>query len=240
MKQALKTVTNSENSHEKRRRYTAAVAAIGGVAMWPVVLAAGTVTGTVGVVIAPIAAVTSTSSLLFSTPAPVGNLSFFTVSPQTTADTTTTETTDTSDTGDETTTEAQRLAASAPDPRFASSPASFGVFGLPNQTFSIALPRQTSFQSGGLNVSFSDFVHNAGSTPSIGQGGNSVFNVGAAINVSTATGETAAADPGTSGDTADTGGGDSTDSGDDGDGNIQVAEALPQSSPYINVIVSYN
>ena len=127
------------------------------------------------------------------------------------------------------------------------------MFGQPNQAFSVSLPTQAVFDTGGLVVSFTDFVHNAGASPTIGGNGNGIFNVGAAISVTPAgtNNESGGPDSGTGAD-ADSGDGgpgatEGAASGANGPagngtngGNQLLAEAFSVGSPYINVIVSYN
>lgn len=58
-------------------------------------------------------------------------------------------------------------------------PAVFSIAGLPTQTFAIVMPSPGSSATPNGTVAFSDFVHNAGGTPTIGVSGSSLFSVGA-------------------------------------------------------------
>lgn len=60
-------------------------------------------------------------------------------------------------------------------------PALFSISGQPNQSFSIVMPQAGVSSSAKGNFEFSNFVHNAGSTPTIGSDGSKVFAVGAIV-----------------------------------------------------------
>ena len=60
-------------------------------------------------------------------------------------------------------------------------PALFSISGIPDQTFSISVPQPGSTTSGQGQVEFVSFEHNAGTTPTIGSDGTSVFAVGAQV-----------------------------------------------------------
>ncbi|MEQ8664157.1 MAG: DUF4402 domain-containing protein [Rhodospirillales bacterium] len=69
--------------------------------------------------------------------------------------------------------------------RLISKPATFGVSGEPNQVYSVALPTVPTTTSAGVGqetvVVFSEFTHDAGVTPSMGEDGRAVFAVGARV-----------------------------------------------------------
>lgn len=109
------------------------------------------------------------------------------------------------------------------------TPARFTVFGQPNQVFAVTVPTSVVSSAGsGETVTFSDFSHDAGTTPVTGGSGSAVFAVGAAAQVSvdvssvgeTTTGGSDTGDAGTGGGSpADTGSADgfTAEAGTDGD-----------------------
>jgi len=136
--------------------------------------------------------------------------------------------------------------------------ASVGVSGSPNQTYSVLLPSQTMYSSGGNLVSLNNFAHNGGLTPSMDGFGGDIFSIGASI-VTVPIGEQSLIRtiPGTNANQAVILNGDSAEavpspnfqsiiSGTDGlntnDNQRQeiLAAAFTARSPFVNIVVSYN
>lgn len=67
-------------------------------------------------------------------------------------------------------------------------PAVFSIAGLPSQTFAIVMPIPATSLTPNGTFAFSDFVHNAGSTPTIGISGSSLFSVGARMQFTPSSG----------------------------------------------------
>ena len=125
---------------------------------------------------------------------------------------------------------------------------SVAVAGSPNQTFSVMLPALTMYSSSGQLITLSNFQHNAGSTPFLGNDGAAFFNVGAQVNQSPVTTTT----PGDGGDNDQNalqqlvpGVQSITSSLSDaillgGDRATVLAAAFTNRAPYVNIVVSYN
>jgi len=74
------------------------------------------------------------------------------------------------------------LAAIMPAARFQFAiPAIFSISGLPDQSFSIVMPQPGISTTAAGSFKFSNFKHNAGSTPTIGSNGSKVFSIGASV-----------------------------------------------------------
>lgn len=122
------------------------------------------------------------------------------------------------------------------------------VAGSPNQAYSVILPELTAYTSSGQLVTLSNFQHNAGSTPFLGNDGSAQFNVGAQVNQS----PLAATSPdGSDNDdlnalrqlspsiqTITSSLSDATLIG--GDRATVLASAFTNRSPFVNIVVSYN
>ncbi|WNK01091.1 hypothetical protein L2D14_06610 [Thalassospiraceae bacterium LMO-JJ14] len=142
-------------------------------------------------------------------------------SASTTADAGTAASTGTSATPDQA---ARTFAANGASPISIGPSAAVAVAGAPNQTFNVILPGKTSFASGGNVVKLSGFQHSAGATPALGSDGSGTFSIGAAVDTA----------PVAAGVAAGAGGG-------IGNGQQTVlAAAFTQSSPFVNIVVSYN
>lgn len=62
--------------------------------------------------------------------------------------------------------------------------ASVAIRGMPNQTFSIALPQTARMGRAARNIEVATFTHDAGQTPAIDRNGDLHFNIGATLFVS--------------------------------------------------------
>lgn len=160
----------------------------------------------------------------------------------------------TSETGDGSSTSSSGTSS---DPRFSNPNVSTAglkgassvlVAGSPNQAFSVTLPELTSYTSSGQLVTLSNFQHNAGSTPFLGNDGSAQFNVGAQVNQS----PLAVTSP-DNGDNDDLNASRQlspsiqtiTSSLSDpvllgGDRATVLASAFTNRSPFVNIVVSYN
>jgi len=136
--------------------------------------------------------------------------------------------------------------------------ASIGVSGGPNQTYSLFLPSQTMYSSGGNLISLNNFAHNGGLTPSMDGFGRDIFSIGASITTVPIGEESLIRTvPGTNSNQALFLNGDSAEavptpnfqsiiSGTDGfnanDNQRQeiLAAAFTARSPFVNIVVSYN
>lgn len=67
-------------------------------------------------------------------------------------------------------------------------PAVFTITGMPSQTFSVSMPQSGISSSASGSVEFTDFAHDAGSTPTIGVGGSTEFAVGARVKFTPSSG----------------------------------------------------
>lgn len=90
--------------------------------------------------------------------------------------------------GDHGTVELRPNGTLAPDGRAArdiraSFAAVFTLSGPPNKTYGIVVPNSTALTSGGAPNSVRTFLHDAGSTPALGEGGRGRFNVGAVFSL---------------------------------------------------------
>lgn len=130
------------------------------------------------------------------------------------------------------------------------------IAGAPNQTFSIVLPELTTFASSGQLVTLSNFQHNAGNTPFLGNDGSGVFNVGAQVNQQNVSSNAGPNNDGDVGESVDVSGqlapasqspalqsialvlSDTELLG--GDRATVMASAFTLKSPYVNIVVSYN
>ncbi len=59
----------------------------------------------------------------------------------------------------------------------------FKIFGTHNQTYSITFPSDASFVNGASAIRVVSFLHDAGGTPTLDQGGNGRFNIGATLSL---------------------------------------------------------
>lgn len=110
------------------------------------------------------------------------------------------------------------------------------------------LPESTIYTTSGQLVTLSNFQHNAGSTPFLGNDGAARFNIGAQVNQSPLTATTS--DTGQDNDlnaleqlapgiqTITSSLSDATLVG--GDRETVLAAAFTNRSPYVNIVVSYN
>lgn len=107
---------------------------------------------------------------------------------------------------------------------------SVSVSGVPNQTYSITLPGETSFSTGSETIDIGGFAHDAGATPQLGSTGSGSFTVAAQVNDAGAS-EAGASEAG--------GGGEGTVAE---VGSVQQILATPvvTRSPFVSIIVSYN
>jgi len=62
--------------------------------------------------------------------------------------------------------------------------ASIALQGMPNQTFSIALPQSAHMGRAARDIEVASFTHDAGPTPAIDRSGAVTFNIGATLFVS--------------------------------------------------------
>lgn len=135
---------------------------------------------------------------------------------------------------------------------------SVGVSGGPNQAYSVILPSQTIYSSGGNIVSLNDFQHNAGPSPSMDGAGGDIFSIGASVQT-VPIGEQSLIQtaPGNNSDQAATTDGTSAEAdpvpsvqdiiaGTDGLSSNEnqrrqiLAAAFTARSPFVNIVVSYN
>jgi len=148
----------------------------------------------------------------------------------------------------------------AAGPRFASggqsarsvlgSGAAVSVSGVPNQTFGISLPGKTEFITGGANIVIDSFLHDAGTTPTTGNDGNAVVNLGAqfggGVNNNASTGTPPARNQATVGNSVGlptanvNSGGASTDPAGSGARPLATLRPVVTASPFVNITISYN
>ena len=129
---------------------------------------------------------------------------------------------------------ARAFAASGASPISIGPSAAVAVAGAPNQTFNVILPGKTSFASGGNVVQLSGFQHSAGTTPALGSDGSGTFSIGAAVDTAPV------AAGGEAGGAAAAGGGNTAGSFTGNGQQTVLAAAFTQSSPFVNIVVSYN
>lgn len=135
---------------------------------------------------------------------------------------------------------------------------SVGVSGASNQAYSVILPFQTVYSSGGNIVRLNDFQHNAGNDPAMdGQGGD-IFSIGASVEtvpideqslIRTPSGNNTNQAATTGGNTAEANPTSSVQdviAGTDGLSTNEnqrrqiLAAAFTARSPFVNIVVSYN
>lgn len=135
---------------------------------------------------------------------------------------------------------------------------SVGVSGASNQAYSVILPFQTVYSSGGNIVRLNDFQHNAGNDPAMdGQGGD-IFSIGASVEtvpideqplIRTPPGNNTNQAAATDGNTAEANPISSVQdviAGTDGLSTNEnqrqqiLAAAFTARSPFVNIVVSYN
>lgn len=106
---------------------------------------------------------------------------------------------------------------------------SVAVSGVPNQTYNITLPGETSYSTGAEIVDIGGFAHDAGATPQLSEAGSGTFNVAADVN-DAGQFQTAGSEAGGEGDTV----------GDVGSVEQILATPVVTRSPFVSIIVSYN
>ncbi len=103
---------------------------------------------------------------------------------------------------------------------------SVAVSGVPNQTFNITLPGETTYSTGAETVDIAEFLHDAGATPQLSSEGTTTFTVAAQLND------------------------DNVQASADGDSDVDVDEVgsvqqilstpIVTRSPFVGITVSYN
>lgn len=119
-------------------------------------------------------------------------------------------------------------------------PARFSVFGSPNQVFSVIMPNTATISDNGSGgtVTVSDFLHDAGGTPMVGNSGFTTFSVGAGVQVSVGGAEQGdvAAEGGETG--AETGAAEEAESAENAPGDPFAFDSdIPG---FLNVSISYD
>ena len=99
--------------------------------------------------------------------------------------------------------------------------AAVSVAGSPNQTYTVILPGKTAYVRDGEVVSLSDFQHNAGTTPAVGNNGAGVFTIGAKSETAPVEAAGTNTAPATKSEDA-------------------IASAFTRKSPIVNIAVTYN
>ena len=110
---------------------------------------------------------------------------------------------------------------------------SVAVSGVPNQTYNITLPGETSYSTGAEIVDIGGFAHDAGATPQLSEAGSGTFNVAADVN-DAGQFETAGSEAGSEA------GADGEAVGDVGSVEQILATPVVTRSPFVSIIVSYN